>query len=324
MKTKFFVALCLIVSLVACSGLQKNSIPKTDGELLNLEQLVSKSGANVVRAFTCLTGGTTGCLDKILYGSITVGDIAMVTTGNIIYFYQFNAANQTEDARYNYICPDNGVSAGTCTNGTWYLVDVRAKGVNTGASSLPAITFFDIDATDGDENAKIYVNCTTTTSGAENCQMYFQTQTAGTLATRASIDETGSFNAPLVPIIKNAEGANSLTAAQCQGQLVLLGHVDAISDLTLPDYQAALAADHVTIGAMVCVAAVSAYAHTIHPAADDKIRTSNLTLNAAGAGVTYTTASTPIGGYVCFVLTDAASDVGHWTQFGISGTWPIH
>ena len=300
--------------------------PKQDGQVVKLEQLTEKSGANVVRAFTALIGGGTGSLDKISRTTITNGDIAMVVTGNIIYFYQYNSPNNTAEVSPTYIRPNDWANDPVGQgSGVWYLVDVRAKGVNTGSSTLPSIDFYDSDATDGDLNARIQVDCTTAGSGAENCVMYFQTQVAGSaVATRMTIDATGSVNYPLVPIIKNADGANSLTAAQVEGQLVLFGHDNAISDLTLPDYTAAVAADKARIGSYVCIMAASAYAHTIHPAADDKIRTSNLTLNAAGAGVTYTTASTPIGGYVCFVLSDAASDVGHWTQFGMNGTWPIH
>jgi len=128
-----------------------------------------------------------------------------------------------------------------------------------------------------------------------------------------------------IPVVtKTSSGSNTITALEAMGNIVLLGNSGAISDLTLPDFTAAAAADKAKIGSNLCVYAISAYAHTIHPSGDDKIRTSNGTLNGAGAGITYSTAATPIGGYVCFILTDASSDVGVWTQFGMSGLWPIH
>jgi hypothetical protein len=105
--------------------------------------------------------------------------------------------------------------------------------------------------------------------------------------------------------------------------MVLLGNSGAISNLTLPDYQAAAEASHVRLGASVCVYAISAYAHTVAPAADDKIRTSDGTLQAAGASVTYSTGSTPIGGFTCFILAETSSDIGIWEQMGMRGTWPV-
>ena len=65
---------------------------------------------------------------------------------------------------------------------------------------------------------------------------------------------------------------------------------------------------------------LQAKATIIKPSADDKIRTSNGTLNAAEATVT---GPATIGAYSCFVLTDAATDVGHWTQMGMNGAWPL-
>jgi hypothetical protein len=116
---------------------------------------------------------------------------------------------------------------------------------------------------------------------------------------------TGTITGAIPIITKSDEGANSITAAQALGSMIWLGHVDAISDLALPDYTVTASTSKAKIGSSVCVMAASAYAHTIHPSSTDKIRTSNGTLNAVGAGVTYTTASTPIGGFTCFLLTDA-------------------
>jgi hypothetical protein len=104
------------------------------------------------------------------------------------------------------------------------------------------------------------------------------------------------------------------------GILITIDDSDSVTTVNLPDYQASADADHVKIGASVCVMNLQAKATIIDVAADDKIRTSNGTLNAAGASVT---GPATIGAYSCFVLTDASSDVGHWTQMGMNGAWPV-
>jgi len=176
---------------------------------------------------------------------------------------------------------------------------------------------------DGSAWTDEFVLCGETTAGEKRVKSCGAKIDLSTTITQ-NINTTGNITGAIKTVTKDTEGANTITAVEALGHLILLGHVDAISDLTLPDYQAAAAADHVALGYSVCVFAASAYAHTIHPSGDDKIRTTNGTLNAAGAGVTYTTASTPIGGMTCFILTDSASDVGHWTQTTAIGTWPIH
>jgi len=119
MKTKFtklFITLCLVLSLTACA---------TTTSYRDLEQQVERSGANVVRAFTALTGGGSGALDKIPTASILAGDMAMVSVGNVIYFYQWNEVQQTQVAGDpTYICPSDDTD---CSDGTWYLVDLRLK-----------------------------------------------------------------------------------------------------------------------------------------------------------------------------------------------------
>jgi len=246
---KKFLSIALSILLFTGCATMGKPVAKApqDGEVVKLEELLQKSGANVVRAFTCLTGNTTGCLDKILYATIEAGDIAMVVTGNIIYFYQYNASNQVA-ATPTYICPANGTSGGSCTNGTWFLVDVRAKGVNTGTSTLPSITFFDSDAADGDENAKIYVNCTTTTSGGEICQMYFQTQIGGAaLATQLTIDAAGdvvatNFLKGKMPIVEeNTATTFNITVAQAKANTYFLNINAGTKTWNLPAAEAGMA-----------------------------------------------------------------------------------
>ena len=98
---KRFIAIILALFLVSgCAGLgqlkqepvepptQSFEYPMPKEARDALEEMMSKSGTNVVRAFTCLTGGTTGCLDKISVASLVDGDIGMVVTGLQFYFYQ--------------------------------------------------------------------------------------------------------------------------------------------------------------------------------------------------------------------------------------------
>ena len=294
--------LSIVLSLLLFTGCATMGTPvaksPTDGEVVKLEELLQKSGANVVRAFTCLTGNTTGCLDKILKATISAGDIAMVVTGNIIYFYQFNASNQVA-ASPTYICPADGTSGGSCTDGTWFLVDVRAKGVNTGTSTLPSITFFDSDAADGDENAKIYVNCTTASSGAEICQMYFQTQIGGAaLATKMTINERGALLSILNEVA--VASARSITTAEMTGTWMT---VDVARALTMPA---------ATVGLSGCLENLTAATFVLTPASGE-----NFVLNgvAKAANATISSPATA-GAFVCLHCAVA----GTWRTAGMNGT----
>lgn len=297
MKTKLFklfLVLFLVVSLPGCAGLGK-VVPKSD-----LEKMVEESGGNVVRAFTCLTGGTTGCLDKIATASITNGDIAMVVTGNIIYFYQYNSSATDATASPTFIRPTDYSSAGV-----WYLVDVRAKGVNTGTSTLPSLSFYDSDAADGDINGKIYLNCTTTTSGAENCEIYFQNQVGGTLATRLTIDASGNIIA-----VGNVMGligetavasARAITTAELRGSWMT---VDTARTLTMPA---------ATVGLNGCFEALTAATFVLTPASGE-----NFVMNgvAKSANATISSPATA-GAFVCVHCAVA----GTWRTGGMSGTF---
>jgi hypothetical protein len=176
------------------------------------------SAANVVRAFTALTGGGTGALDKISRTAIANGDVGIVVLANTIYFYQYNSSATDAEVSPTYIRPNDFSTAGV-----WYLVDVRSRGLVTGTSEQPSIEFYDSNATDGDVNGKIYVDCTTTTSGAENCLMYFQTQVGGTLATRFTINTDGSVlfdTGYRVTEVNGSASITPLTASQMSGRTI--------------------------------------------------------------------------------------------------------
>jgi len=280
--------------------------PKQDGQVVKLEQLTEKSGANVVRAFTALTGGGTGALDKISRTTITNGDIAMVVTGNIIYFFQYNTNSNAATASPTYIRPADynaGCSLPNC--GVWWLVDVRAKGVNTGSSTTPSLDFYDVDATDGDLNAQIQVDCTTATSGNENCVMYFKTQVAGSAATtRLTIDAAGNIIA-----VGNVMGllgetavasARAITTAELRGAWMT---VDAARTLTLPA---------ATVGLNGCFENLTAAATVLTPYSGE-----NFVLNgvAKAANATISTPATA-GAFVCIHCAVA----GTWRTMGMNGT----
>jgi hypothetical protein len=139
------------------------------------------------RGFTALTGGGTGALDKIPIAELTNGDIGFVATDTYFYVYKFNSTATNAESSPNYIRPDDYATAGV-----WVLTGLYGVTLKGGPSSTPTIEFYDSDATDGEINAKIYVDCTDADS-TEGCEMYFQTQVAGSLATRLTIDATGSI-----------------------------------------------------------------------------------------------------------------------------------
>lgn len=109
-------------------------------------------------------------------------------------------------------------------------------------------------------------------------------------------------------------------AADIYGSMILITDSDSVTTVNLPDYQASADADHVKIGASVCVYNTVAKATIVDVAADDTITTTNGTTNAAGASVT---GPATIGAFSCFMLVSASSDVGNWAQLGLNGAWPV-
>jgi len=80
---------------------------------LTLVFLNSAVAENKVRAYTCLTGGTTGCLDKLSVSAYTDGDISLVVgPNNNSYTYVFVAAATDAESSPWYIRPDDYSSAG--------------------------------------------------------------------------------------------------------------------------------------------------------------------------------------------------------------------
>lgn len=130
--------------------------------VLILFLIVFVSGAqaeNKVRAFTALTGGGTGALDKISVADLTDGDIAIVVVGNTVYFYEYNdgATDAEDSSEYKYIRPDD-----YSTDGVWYLTTVYGSSLSLPATADPIWTFDDSTAS-AVGTGDIYANALTAT-----------------------------------------------------------------------------------------------------------------------------------------------------------------
>lgn len=106
----------------------------------------------------------------------------------------------------------DGASAGDCTMGggstkvlCWYngsawsavIGSVASGGNLTISSSAPTLIYKDTDAADGDNNVTIFVNCSDTGSGTEDCDTTFTAQLAGTARNTVVIDVDDEIN--LIP-----------------------------------------------------------------------------------------------------------------------------
>jgi hypothetical protein len=252
------------------------------------------------RGFTALTGGGTGALDKIPIAELTNGDIGFVATDTVFYVYKFISAATNAEVSPAYIRPND-----YATSGVWTLIGLYGVVLKGGPSDTPTLDFYDSDATDGDINAKIYVNCTTTTSGAENCQIYFQNQVGGTLATRLTIDASGNLIA--VGNVMGLMGETAVASARAITTDELRGAwmtVDTARTLTMPA---------ATVGLNGCFEALTAAIFVLTPAAGENF-VMNGTAKAANA-----TISSPAtaGAYVCVHCAVA----GTWRTAGMSGTF---
>jgi hypothetical protein len=186
----------------------------------------------------------------------------------------------------------------------WVLTGLYGVTLKGGPSATPTLEFYDSDATDGDINAKIYVDCTTTTSGAENCQVYFQNQVGGTLATRLTIDASGNLIA--VGNIMGLLGevavasARAITTDELRGAWMT---VDTARTLTLPA---------ATVGLNGCFENLTAASTVLTPYSGE-----NFVLNgvAKAANATISTPATA-GAFVCIHCAVA----GTWRTAGMNGT----
>lgn len=91
------------------------------------------------------------------------------------------------DFRENTCFP---VGAGACVR----TENIVVNGEQMVKSTAPKIVMHDIDAVDGDDNAYIRTNCTTTTTGAEECDFEIWQQTGGAETRVVWIDADGNQN----------------------------------------------------------------------------------------------------------------------------------
>jgi hypothetical protein len=160
------------------------------GEVLSRDELLermldmtSETGAAKIRAFTETIGGAAGALDKInADNNLYTNDLAFIYDINstTVYFYRYNA-DTTCPTEVNpwIVVADDCATAGAAFKGQWELM----SGFGFGRSATPTTVWNDSDATDYDDNAKIYINCTNTGSGTEDCDLYIQVQRNGAIDT---------------------------------------------------------------------------------------------------------------------------------------------
>ena len=68
---------------------------------------------------TCITGGTTGCLDAIVGTNLSDGDVAFIVVSGLVYFYQLDADSGLAESSPGVISPNTGADAKR-----WILQDV--------------------------------------------------------------------------------------------------------------------------------------------------------------------------------------------------------
>lgn len=176
--------------------------------------LSSFSSANNFYPATVLTGGGAGSLDKIDGDLLSNGDVALVvlendgTYGNAVLIYVLDSDSGLSESSPEVISPDT--NSGTKR---WELTGNVGISSSVSRSSIPQINFGDSDTTDSDDNARIYVNCTDTGSGTEDCDYTLAVQIAGTLTDVMIINADGTITFPNLNIDLANTVANSLPSA---------------------------------------------------------------------------------------------------------------
>jgi len=202
-------------------------VPETPEEgkpysLEDLQQLAQGTGAAKVRAFDHETGNDTGAMDKITItsGNLTDGDFSFVITndaaGRNLKAFVFDADGE-DPAVTGFVVRPNDYDGDTKI-GVWKLIG----SFSIYPSSTPEIDFRDLEASglvggsgDGDINGKIYLNCTTVTTNAEECLIYFQVQDGDGGATKTYMTIDGANQQVLfAKVIQPTGGINDLTPVQ--------------------------------------------------------------------------------------------------------------
>ena len=251
-----------------------------------------------VRAFTSLTGEVFGSLDNVDIYDLVDKEIALGTVSNVLYVYQYNATSTScsPEVSPTYLQPKNFSTAGC-----WHLVSQRTTSVDTGRGASPCWNFGDSDTTDSDTNGSVCLNCITTGSGAEDCEITISTQVDGTLAARFKITANGGVT-PVRKIYPKT-AAYTITAYDMGAVFTNLGATGTVV-LTLPEASTVL-------GQEIWFHVLANYTLNINPAdATDYIP--GMT-NSAGDSVAANAAGASLG------LRAVGNDT--WAPIGPYGTW---
>jgi hypothetical protein len=317
--------------------------------LLLLLLLTAGVGEAVNKAWwaTGPTGGSDN-LDGVDGNDLTAGDMGFSLSSSYMLFYRLTSTecNSADDSSTpaQFFKPDaNGtdkcwrapliqplagvaIANGAAGAGFLRLLEDSDNGTDyvsvTGSADSGTTAQVIVAGSATNENLILQVgatdsNAVTVTTSTGVSSITFQGSNAQDALALAT---TGTVKGAITVIDMGTDATYTLAAANAYGSILLMTDSDSVTTVALPDYQATAATDHVKVGASVCVLNLQAQATIVDPSADDKIRTSNGTLNGAGVSVT---GPATVGAYSCFVLTDTSSDVGHWTQMGLSGAWPV-
>lgn len=125
--------------------------------------------------------------------------------------------------------PLGGGACATVPNN--FAVDGGQLTVRGVANAQGLINLHDRDATDDDDNARIGVNCTTVTSGAENCDLNFSQQRAGVSTLVATFSGAGTGDAALVLPTGSIGSAEIVDGALTPGDIA-----DVVRSINLPNF----------------------------------------------------------------------------------------
>ena len=274
--------------------------------ILLLALATTASATIQFRPYTEYTGGGAGALDKTPIAQLGDGDVAFVAGDTYFTVHKFVASSTDAESSPRRIRPNDYSTAGV-----WHMIGFFGELTASSPSATPGIELQDSDTAVARVNGKIYLNCTNTGDGTENCNIYFQTMGGGTLATRLTIGSdgtidlgagglktTGAILGGMQPIVSSAN-PYSLSAANAYGSAIYYG---ATGTVNLPAGAS---------GMSVLVMNTTAGTTTIDPNASEVIVRDGTTQTG---GVSITLA----GGAGKFVA--LVHDGTNWRTAGYSGT----
>lgn len=186
---------------------------------------------------------------------------------------------------------------------------IATGGIASGASATPTVVWKDSDATAGDSNTTMAVNCTDVGNGTEDCDITLNTQIAGTLTTVQTVDADGNINFVLPvesksPVTLNTAATVVLTTADCMGGMFINNDADVI-DYTLPGAAAGLECCFYDIAGGVITVDPTDAADTIY--LNGTALTAGNAIDSPGAA----------GDSICLMSLDAT----RWITINRVGTW---